>query len=125
MPRTLSIFPAIGFAVALATLPACGSGSVEVEDRVVEAACGLCQFEMEGRSDCYWAIRIEGKEFMVRGDVLPTDDEHDAHDDEGMCAVTRNAVVSGTLYESYFLATKFELQPVPEGTTPTPHEHSH
>ncbi|RLB45087.1 MAG: hypothetical protein DRJ42_30705, partial [Deltaproteobacteria bacterium] len=78
--RTLSFFLVLGFATV--TLSACGSGSVEVEDRGVEAACGLCQFEMEGRSDCYWAIRIEGKEFMVRGDVLPTDDEHDAHDDE-------------------------------------------
>lgn len=121
----LRIHVSLSLALSLAFLAACGSGSTELEGQVVEAGCGLCQFQLEGRSECYWAIRIGGKEVMVRGDALPSDEEHDSHGPEGMCSMTRTAIVSGTLYETYFAATSFELQPVAPGAVPTPHQHEH
>jgi len=96
-------------AVVLLALAACGSGGTEVADRTVEVGCGTCQLEVEGEG-CWWAARLDGRAVPVRGDALPED--HDGHAPDGMCNVTRDAVVSGTLYETYFLATKFELQPV-------------
>jgi len=127
--RALSQLPSCAAAgaliAALCLTASCGDGGEKIEDRTVEAACGLCQFEMEGRSECYWAIRIDGKEVMTRGDALPSDAEHDAHGPEGMCTVARQARVTGTLYETYFLATEFELLPVAPGVVATPHEHTH
>jgi hypothetical protein len=121
--RRLQILALLLFVSGL--LGACGDGGQQIEGQVVEAACGLCQFRMEGRSECYWAVRIDGKEVMARGDALPSDAEHDSHGPEGMCTTPRRATVSGTLYETYFLVTDFELEPVVAGVVGTPHEHTH
>jgi hypothetical protein len=88
----------------------CGSNSTEVVDRTVKVGCGMCQFGMPHPGGCYWAVEIDGKVVPARGQALPSD--HDNHAPDGMCNVTRDAVVSGTLYETYFLATRFDLQPV-------------
>jgi hypothetical protein len=115
----------LAFVLALMPLVGCGEGGEKVNGRIVEVACGLCQFHMDGRSDCHWAVRIDDQLLMARGDALPSDAEHDAHGPDGMCSVEREARVSGTVYETYFLATEFELLPVAPDTTRTPHEHVH
>jgi hypothetical protein len=103
----------------------CGDGGKEINGQIVEAGCGMCQLHMDGRSDCYWAARIDGEMVMVRGDALPSDAEHDSHAPGGMCTTIREARVSGTLYETYFLATEFELLPLAADAVPAPHEHVH
>lgn len=108
-----------------AVLVSCEESSRQIENQIVEAGCGLCQFQIEGNPACYWAIRIDGVPLMARGDALPSSAEHDAHDETGMCHVTREARVSGTIFETYFLASEFELLPLAPGTPATPHEHTH
>lgn len=114
----------VALGAALLGLAACGSSATEISDRTVEVGCAMCQFEMEGAETCFWAARFDGKTVTVRGDALPED--HDAHAPDGMCNVTRQAVVSGTLYPTYFLATKFELLPIDPSALPAePHAHEH
>ncbi len=105
----------------------CGDGGKEIDGQIVQVGCGMCQMRMEGRTDCFWAARFDDKQVMVRGDALPSDAEHDAHGPGGMCSTLRDARVSGTLYDTYFLATEFQLLPLPEDAVQTApaHEHVH
>jgi hypothetical protein len=103
----------------------CEANSQQIENRVVEAGCGLCQFQIEGNPSCYWAVRIDGVPLMARGDAIPSSAEHDAHGETGMCHATREARVSGTVYPTHFLASEFALLPPAPGTRSTPHEHTH
>lgn len=81
---------------------------------VVEAACGECQFQMEG-SGCDLAIRFEGKTYFVDGTSI--DDHGDAHAADGLCNSIRYAKVSGTLRAGRFQARSFELVATgPQGT---------
>lgn len=108
-------------AIALA---ACGESGTEINNETVEVACASCQLEMEGAEGCFWAARIRGKTVTVRGDALPR--EHDSHAPDGMCNVTRGAVVSGTLHDTWLDATRFDLQPVEPAANPEfTHEDEH
>lgn len=120
-PRTASLIVLL-FVCSLAA--ACGSSGVEVQERTVQVACGSCRLGLEEHPGCYWAADFDGKVLPVRGEALPRD--HDSHAPDGMCNVTRDAVVSGTLYESHFAATEFDLQPVEPAADPEfTHEHVH
>ena len=111
-------------AAMLLALGACGSSGTEITDRTVDVGCAMCQLEMDEAESCFWAARFDGKTVTVRGDALPAD--HDAHAPDGMCNVMRRAVVSGTLYPTHFLATKFELLPADPASIPDePHAHEH
>lgn len=105
---------------------ACDGGGVEIQDQTVHVACGMCRFGLEDpeRHGCYWAAQIDGRVVPIGGTALPRD--HENHAPDGMCNVTREAVVSGTLYEKSFVASEFELQPVDPAAEPefTP-EHVH
>ncbi len=79
-----------------------------VQTLVVEAACGECQFELEG-DGCDLAVRIDGKAYFVDGTEL--DDHGDAHADDGFCNVVRQARVQGSIENDRFVATSFELLP--------------
>lgn len=85
------------------------AAAVSLTDRIVEAACGECQFSMPGES-CDLAIRIDGTCYFVDGSGI--DDHGDAHGSDGLCNCCRPAKVSGTLVDGRFRATKFELLPV-------------
>ncbi len=110
---------------SLSFIAGCEEEGEQVTDRTVRVGCGMCRFHREGASPgCYWAADFDGKVVPVRGDVLPAD--HDSHAPDGMCNVTRDAVVSGTLRAGYFEATKLELMPVATAEQPEPgHEHEH
>lgn len=88
----------------------CGDKArVKIENQVVDAACGECQFGMEGTA-CDLAIRIDGVGYFVDGAKM--DDHGDAHATDGMCNLCRQARVSGSIRDGRFVASSFELLPV-------------
>ena len=77
------------------------------KSQVVEAACGQCQFKMQGKKGCDLAVRIKGKSYFVEGTHI--DDHGDAHSEEGFCNAVRKAEVTGTIKGDKFVATSFKL----------------
>ena len=78
------------------------------QELVVEAACGQCQFELEG-TGCDLAVRIDGESYYVDGTAI---DEHgDAHAADGFCNTVRTARVTGRVESGRFISTSFELLP--------------
>lgn len=74
--------------------------------QVVEAACGECQFGMDGKS-CDLAVKIDGKSYFVDGTSI---DEHgDAHAKDGFCNKVRKAEVQGEVVNGRFKASYFRL----------------
>lgn len=78
----------------------------ELKDRIVEASCGECQFEMDGKS-CDLAVKIDGKAYFVEG--IKIDDYGDAHAHNGFCNAVRKAKVTGEIKNDKFIATSFTL----------------
>jgi hypothetical protein len=74
--------------------------------QIVEAACGQCQFGMEGYG-CELAVRIEGKSYFVDGTSI--DSHGDAHAADGFCAAIRKAKVIGEIKDNRFVASEFTL----------------
>jgi len=81
-----------------------------MENQVVEAACGQCQFGMAGEG-CDLAIRYQGSCYLVIGSGI--DDHGDAHANDGLCNCVRKAKVSGTMSEGKFHADKIRLLEIP------------
>jgi hypothetical protein len=73
------------------------------EARVVETACGVCIFGMEGRG-CPLAVKIDGKPYLVTGASV---NAHTA----GLCEAARSATVTGQIEGDKFVATSFDLRP--------------
>jgi hypothetical protein len=82
------------------------NGKIVLANQTVEASCGQCQFNMEGKS-CDLAVRIDGKAYFVDGTEI--DDHGDAHAKDGFCQKVRKAVVSGQVVDNRFKATSFKL----------------
>jgi hypothetical protein len=78
------------------------------KSQIVEAACGQCQFGMEGFG-CELAVRIDGKPYFVDGTSI--DSHGDAHANDGFCAAIRKATVVGELKENRFVVSEFTLLP--------------
>ena len=96
----------ISASIASAQTPKVSSKPGKVQ--IVEAACGQCQFKMEGKS-CDLAVRINGKPFFVDGTKI--DDHGDAHAKNGFCEKVRKAEVQGNIVNKRFVATSFKLLP--------------
>ena len=103
----------LAFTLALLVLtvgcqPDTTSGSLAVAQRgvVVEAACGQCQFDLDG-TGCDLAIRLDGETWFVDGTAI--DDHGDAHAADGFCNAIRSARVTGRVENGRFVATEFEL----------------
>lgn len=77
-----------------------------LENQVVEASCGQCQFGMGG-DGCDLAIRYQGQTWFVEGTSI--DDHGDAHSDDGFCNAIRQARVTGKVEGDRFLVESFEL----------------
>ncbi len=102
MKNLLTIFLLfLGIALSSQTTPQ--------KTQVVEAACGQCQFKMQGKKGCDLAVRINGKSYFVEGTNI--DDHGDAHSTEGFCNAVRKAEVSGEVKDGKFVATSFKLLP--------------
>ena len=82
------------------------SGPTVLTNQTVEASCGQCQFNLEGKS-CDLAVKIDGKAYFVDGTEI--DDHGDAHAKDGFCQKVRKAVVSGKVVDNRFKATSFKL----------------
>lgn len=73
---------------------------------ILDAACGICQFDMRG-DDCALAVRVNGIEFYVDGTGI--DDHGDAHAKDGFCNSIRRAEVQGSVVDGRFRVTYFKL----------------
>ena len=82
---------------------------VQVPERTVTVACGMCVFHQEPAAGCYWAAEIDGEFYAVNGRTPP---DHDAHGPGGMCTMPRQAVVAGELRGGQLFATRFDLLPL-------------
>ncbi len=89
---------------AMAAMVGCASNTNR--SQVVDAACGECQFALEGES-CDLAVRIDGQAYFVDGTGI--DDHGDAHGDDGFCNSIRQARVTGEIVDGRFVASEFEL----------------
>ena len=78
------------------------------KSQIVEAACGQCQFGMEGYG-CELALRIDGKPYFVDGTSI--DSHGDAHATDGFCAAIRKATVVGEIKDNRFVVSQFKLLP--------------
>ncbi|MGZ5197133.1 MAG: DUF6370 family protein [Kaistella sp.] len=85
------------------------SQQAKLKTHVVEAACGQCQFDMQGKKGCDLAVRIDGKSYFVEGTKI--DDHGDAHSQEGFCNAVRKAEVTGEVKGEKFVATSFKVLP--------------
>ena len=74
--------------------------------QVVEAACGQCQFNLEGKG-CDLAVRIDGKSYFVDGTDI--DSHGDAHAKDGFCNAVRKAEVQGEVANDRFQVGYFKL----------------
>ena len=74
--------------------------------QILDAACGQCQFKMEGYG-CDLAVRIDGKNYFVDGTSI--DSHGDAHADDGFCAVIKKAEVVGEIKNNRFVVTHFKV----------------
>ena len=115
----------IAIAIGL-VFPACAKDepSVQIEDQVIEVACGHCVFDMEGQEQagCPWAAHVEGEYYLLSG---PVPQDHHKHQPDGICSMPRQARVNGYVHGEYFVATEFELlaaENVPENAG---HDHDH
>lgn len=83
--------------------------ATEIKDKVVEIACGECQFKMKGKS-CDLAVKIDGKSYFVDGKKI--DDFGDAHNKEhGFCNAISKAKVTGKIVNNRFQAKTITLIP--------------
>jgi hypothetical protein len=78
---------------------------------IVEAACGQCQFKIEGSNNgCDIAVRINDKAYFADG--VEKSQYGNPHGKNGICLEIRKAKVEGTVENSRFVATSFDLIPV-------------
>lgn len=82
------------------------SSPAVLTDANVEAACGQCQFGLEGEG-CDLAVRVDDDAWFVDGTSI--DDHGDAHAEDGFCNAVRGARVTGQVEGGRFVATSFRL----------------
>lgn len=79
------------------------------QTRIVEVACGQCQFGMKDKKGCDLAALVDGKPYFVEGTKL--DDHGDAHAADGFCSAVSKAEVVGELKDNKFVVTSFKVLP--------------
>nr|WP_315139995.1 DUF6370 family protein [uncultured Flavobacterium sp.] len=94
--------------IFLASTASAQAKKEQPKPQIVAAACGQCQFDMEGHG-CELAVRIDGKCYFVDGTSI--DSHGDAHADDGFCAAIRKAEVVGKIVNNRFQVTSFHLIP--------------
>jgi len=94
--------------------------AIELKRQTVTVGCGMCIYQLPNSNGCYWAAEVDGQHFVVQGD-LPKN--HENHAPDGMCNMSRRAVIDGTLEGNRLFAKRFELldsEAVPETPSFTP-----
>lgn len=98
----------------LASVPGCRPADDAVASAVVvDAACGQCQFGLEG-GGCDLAVRIDEQAYYVDGTAI--DDHGDAHGTGGFCNTVRRAEVTGDVVDGRFAVKTFVLLPADDGS---------
>ena len=84
---------------------------VEVDSPAIQvtAGCGSCVFGMEGVEKCPLAVKIDGTAYLVTG--VEMDALGDAHAEDGLCNIERQATTWGHLEGDRFVAERMELLP--------------
>ncbi len=82
------------------------------QTQVVEAACGKCQFHIEGVKGCSLAVRLDEGNYLVSGSSIR--DHGNMHAADGLCTVVRKAEVVGSLADNKFKVSSFKLLPLEE-----------
>ena len=108
--RYLVVFALVAFGLSCQHNGDSAKSSSQNEAFFAEAACGECQFGLDGES-CDLAVRIAWKPYFVDGTGI--DDHGDAHAGDGFCNAVRKASVQGEIVNGRFVAKLFAL--VPEG----------
>ena len=114
--------------VSLLAATACGGPppGKTVSGRTLDVGCGTCMFKQLGGVGCYWAAQLDGETYPMRGTALPTEAELPSHGPEGMCSVTRRAVVDGQVTNGLLMVSRFELLPLdPDAPRAPVHDHVH
>lgn len=76
--------------------------------QVVNASCGICNFNMTG-DECDLAVEINEKYYYTIGSGI---DEHgDSHAADGFCNAIRKAEVVGEIKHGVFYIESFNLLP--------------
>ena len=96
------LFPIFALGQQIELLP-----NPEVEIIKAEASCGICMFDMQGKS-CELAVRFKGDSYYVEGAGI--DDFGDAHAEEGFCNAIRSADIQGEVIDKRFVLTYFKLK---------------
>ncbi len=81
--------------------------STEMELIKAEASCGICMFNMDGKS-CELAVKINDEKYYVKGADI--DSFGDAHSDSGFCNAIRKVEIQGEVISNKFLLTYFKLK---------------
>jgi hypothetical protein len=79
-----------------------------LEGRTLEVACGRCIFHMPQAQGCPWAAELDGKHYLLQGAVPQA---HHSHAPDGICNVSRRAVVDGVLRNGKLIVSRMELLP--------------
>lgn len=88
-----SLFPALLAGLALVVMGCNAEPAIVLTQQTLTVGCGRCIFEMEGVEGCPWAAEIDGQHYLIRG-ALP---DHESHEADGICNMTRQAVVDGEI----------------------------
>jgi len=80
----------------------------EINHKVVDIACGECQFKLKGKS-CDLAVKIDGQAYFVDGKNI--DEFGDAHGKHGFCNAVSRAEVTGEIVNNRFKAKEIKLLP--------------
>ena len=84
------------------------SCSNKEETKVVEVACGQCQFDMTTQEGCDLAVRIDGIPYFVDG--VDIDDYGDAHNENsGFCEIIRKGKATGKIVNDRYELTSLVL----------------
>ena len=71
-------------------------------DRIVEAACARCMYDMQDVMECAAAVKIDGKPYIIAGAKL--DDQENE-----LCSSAKKADVAGDLKDGKFVASVIKL----------------
>lgn len=80
----------------------------KVQNQLVEASCGMCQFKVKSAKGCSVYVKIEGNFYPVKG--MDEKVFGDSHADDGYCNAVKKAYVSGEIKKGKFYATAFKYQ---------------
>ena len=107
MLHLIQQYKIIQFAVFSILITSCYQKEIQMEEQIVYASCGQCQFDMTENLGCDLAIKFEGKSYFVEGTSI---DQHgDAHEENGFCNAVRTAKVKGFVKNDKFFVKSFKL----------------